>query len=54
MYFMISELFSKLVPLAVHNAVSMYESKKNQLVNTEVGRLREATQTLNGLVDLSL
>ena len=38
----------KLVPLAVHGAMSAYETKKGQLVNAEIGRLREATQTMNG------
>ena len=38
------------MPLAVHAAMSAYEAKKGQLVNMEVGRIREATQTLNGYV----
>lgn len=42
------DLFERLVPLAVHNAISVYESKKSQLVNTEIGRMRDATQTMNG------
>ena len=46
----LAELFSKLVPLAVHAAMSAFEAKKGQLVNMEVGRIREATQTLNGYV----
>ena len=38
------------MPLAVHAAMSAFEAKKGQLVNMEVGRIREATQTLNGYV----
>lgn len=47
---MVVDLFVKLVPLAVHGAMSAYETRKGQLVGTEVGRSREATQTLNGYV----
>ncbi|XP_067933589.1 programmed cell death 6-interacting protein-like [Watersipora subatra] len=44
------DLFVKLVPLAVHVALSGFETRKNQLINTEVGRIREATHTLNGIL----
>ena len=46
--YVVVDLFVKLVPLAVHGAMSAYETKKGQLVNAEIGRLREATQTMNG------
>ena len=44
----IVDLFEKLVPLAIHSALAGYEAKKSALVNQEVGRLRNATQTMNG------
>jgi len=36
-----------MVPLAVQQAVTMFESRRAGLVNGEIGRLREATQLLN-------
>ena len=42
-----TDLFSKLVPMAVHNALQAYESRKGEIVNFEVGRLREGTQLMN-------
>ena len=45
-----TDLFPSLVPVAINQAISTYESKKAELVNKEVGRLREATQLLNGYV----
>lgn len=41
------DLFSKLVPMAVHNALQAYESRKVEIINFEVGRLREGTQLMN-------
>jgi len=41
------DLFSKLVPMAVHNALQAYESRKAEIINFEVGRLREGTQLMN-------
>jgi len=43
------DLFSKLVPMAVHNALQAYESRKGEIINFEVGRLREGTQLMNRL-----
>lgn len=43
------DLFSKLVPMAVHNALQAYESRKVEIINFEVGRLREGTQLMNRL-----
>lgn len=45
------DLFSKLVPMAVHNALQAYESRKGEIINFEVGRLREGTQLMNRSVD---
>ncbi|RMX52510.1 hypothetical protein pdam_00015525 [Pocillopora damicornis] len=45
-----TDLFSKLVPMAVHNALQAYESRKGEIVNFEVGRLREGTQLMNSVL----
>ncbi|KAJ8035530.1 Programmed cell death 6-interacting protein [Holothuria leucospilota] len=42
-----SDLFEKLVPLAVHNAMVTYENRKVGIVNREVSKLRESTQLMN-------
>ena len=42
------DMLENLVPLEVHNAMVDYESKKGSLVQAEVGRMREATQLMNG------
>lgn len=42
------DLFSDLVPVAVHQALAAYDVRKMDIVNTEIGRLRESTTTLNG------
>ena len=42
------DLFAKVVPLTVHNAIATYESNKDALIQAEVGKLREASQMLNG------
>ncbi|XP_073236659.1 programmed cell death 6-interacting protein-like [Porites lutea] len=44
------DLFSKLVPMAVHNALQAYESRKGEIINFEVGRLREGTQLMNSVL----
>ncbi|XP_067685634.1 programmed cell death 6-interacting protein-like isoform X2 [Haliotis asinina] len=45
-----TDLFEKLVPLAVHDAMTAFENRKGQIVNMEIGRLREATNLLNGVL----
>ncbi|XP_078662086.1 programmed cell death 6-interacting protein-like isoform X4 [Branchiostoma floridae x Branchiostoma belcheri] len=45
-----TDLFEKLVPLAVHQALTGYEARKADVVNREVGRLREATQLMNSVL----
>lgn len=45
-----TDLFPSLVPVAINQAIATYENKKAELVNKEVGRLREATQLLNGIL----
>ncbi|CAG2104677.1 unnamed protein product [Medioppia subpectinata] len=49
------DMFEKLLPLGVQQAVHKLELKKQEIVNTEVASLRELTQTLNAvLVSLNL
>jgi len=44
------DLFTKLVPMQVHNAMSTYDNSKASIINEEIGKLREATQFLNGIL----
>lgn len=44
------DLFADLVPVALHQAISAADARKNEVVNGEVMRLREATQNLNGVL----
>ncbi|XP_063911920.1 programmed cell death 6-interacting protein isoform X2 [Zophobas morio] len=44
------DLFTELVPVAVHQALAAYDVRKTEIVNTEIGRLRESTTTLNGIL----
>ena len=45
-----TDLFAKLVPMAVHQALQAYDSRKAEIINFEVGRLREGTQLMNRCV----
>lgn len=42
------DLFADLVPVPVHQALAAYEVRKTEIVNSEIARLRESTQVLNG------
>ena len=42
-----ADLFEKMVPLAIQQAVTMFENRRSELLNREIGRLREATQLMN-------
>uniref|UniRef100_A0A5S6QRD4 N-acetyltransferase domain-containing protein n=1 Tax=Trichuris muris TaxID=70415 RepID=A0A5S6QRD4_TRIMR len=44
------DLFEKLVPINVQQAVACFEVRRAELVNNEVGRLREHTNMLNSLL----
>nr|CCF17539.1 ALG-2 interacting protein X/1 [Paracentrotus lividus] len=44
------DLFESLVPLSVHNAAVAYDNRKAEVVNREVGKLREASQLMNSVL----
>lgn len=48
MYLFFLDLFGNLVPISVQQALSAYDVRKTELVNLEIGKLRESTQILNG------
>lgn len=41
------DLFEDLLPVSVHQALSAYELRRAEVVNTEISKLREMTQVLN-------
>ncbi|CAO4375119.1 unnamed protein product [Caenorhabditis nigoni] len=44
------DMFSTFVPVQVHNATQSYNARKAELVNMEIGRMREATQLMNAIL----
>lgn len=44
------DLFADLVPVVIHQAASASEARKNEAVNGEIMKLREATQNLNAIL----
>lgn len=42
-----ADLFVELVPVTVHQALAAYDVRKNEIVNSEIMKLRESTQLLN-------
>lgn len=45
---LLSDLFEKMVPMAVQQAMSIYNQRKTDFVNRLVGTMREATNLCNG------
>ena len=41
------DLFASLVPIALNNALSAFNSKRAEIMNIEINRLREANNVLN-------
>ncbi|KAL3103138.1 hypothetical protein niasHS_002324 [Heterodera schachtii] len=41
------DLFESLIPVSVQNALSTFEGRRNELINIDVGRMREYTQLMN-------
>jgi programmed cell death 6-interacting protein len=41
------DLFESLVPVSVQHALSTFETRKNEVVNVDVARMREYTQLMN-------
>lgn len=52
LFFFGTDLFEDLVPVSVHQAMSAYDTRKNDIVNTEIMKLRESTQLLNRYVQI--
>lgn len=48
------DLFERLVPMQVHQALMASEARRADLVGAEINKLREATQLLNRYVPLCL
>jgi programmed cell death 6-interacting protein len=44
------DIFEKLVPTAVHQALQAFESRQAEITNIEVSRSRAATQELKGYI----
>ena len=44
------DLFSKLVPIPVYEALNTFENRKNQVISGEIGRLRESTTLMNSVL----
>ncbi|ELT89341.1 hypothetical protein CAPTEDRAFT_127570 [Capitella teleta] len=44
------DLFEKLVPLAVHQALAAFENSRAEMANVEIARLRESTQLMNSVL----
>ncbi|RWS22844.1 programmed cell death 6-interacting protein-like protein, partial [Leptotrombidium deliense] len=44
------DLFERLLPMAVQQAVSRLEVRKHDLINTEISSLREQSEMLNGML----
>lgn len=47
------DMFKELLPISVHQALATYEIRRHKFVNTEILKLREATQRFNTIVTCS-
>ncbi|KAK7092226.1 programmed cell death 6-interacting protein-like isoform X2 [Littorina saxatilis] len=45
-----ADLFEKIVPLPVYEALSAFENRRNQISNMEIGRLKEGTALMNSVM----
>ncbi|KAM4687594.1 programmed cell death 6-interacting protein isoform 2-T2 [Discoglossus pictus] len=45
-----SDLFEKMVPLSIQQALSVYNQRKAELINTTIGQMRDATIFCNGVL----
>lgn len=45
-----SDLFESLVPVGVQQAIVAYDTRKQELTTSEIGKLRESTQLLNSIL----
>ncbi|XP_063809242.1 programmed cell death 6-interacting protein [Pseudophryne corroboree] len=45
-----SDLFEKMVPLAVQQSLSVYNQRKADLINTTIAKMRDATTLCNGVL----
>jgi len=45
-----TDLFETLTPIVIHQALGAWEVRKIEIINVEVGKLREASQFLNGVL----
>lgn len=46
-YIICLDLFAELLPVRMHQALSSFEVRRNEVVNAEISVLREMTQVLN-------
>ncbi|XP_051162440.1 programmed cell death 6-interacting protein isoform X2 [Leptopilina boulardi] len=44
------DLFEQLLPVSVYHSISSYETRRSEVVNGEISKLREMTQILNGVL----
>ncbi|KAK3859625.1 hypothetical protein Pcinc_034275 [Petrolisthes cinctipes] len=45
-----TDIFESLVPVVVQQAMVSYDTRKQEIVSTEIGKLRESTQLLNSIL----
>lgn len=45
-----TDLFETLVPVAVQQAIATYDTRKQEITTSEIGKLRESTQLLNSIL----